>query len=295
MSDKTILAVGQLSLAGRVIENPTEMEIGVDIEEITLKNSGSVGGGNYRSKKRITGINFTAKIHDFSGASIADLLSGTYAEVAAGAVAAEAMITREGLLVTTDNVIDTDETVTVTKNPDTHAVSTAFALNDYIEEGTTLYRVKTAGTTAGTKPTFTEDGNDVTDGTVTWEDMGTFAAVKDTDFIVSAAGIRTVSGAGIPDYCPVNVAYTKHLADKVQLADGVKTDIEVTFDGWNEDDDTPVVAQFFKVSLSADGGLPLISDGYGEVTISGTVNKDTSKPASASQFGTLVVGKTSVV
>lgn len=52
----------------------------------------------------------------------------------------------------------------------TRANTTAYAAGVYIKEGTAIYEVTTAGTTAGAKPTFNAAaiGGTITDGTVTW-------------------------------------------------------------------------------------------------------------------------------
>ena len=52
----------------------------------------------------------------------------------------------------------------------THATSTAVASGRYIKEGAAVYEVTTAGTTAGTKPTFNAAavGGTITDGTAVW-------------------------------------------------------------------------------------------------------------------------------
>lgn len=53
--------------------------------------------------------------------------------------------------------------------PATHATSTAVAKGVFIIEGGNVWECTTAGTTAGTKPTFTGAvGATVTDGTVVW-------------------------------------------------------------------------------------------------------------------------------
>ena len=65
-------------------------------------------------------------------------------------------------------ILDYDQGTSATLT--TRANTTAYAVGVYIKEGTAIYEVTTAGTTAGTKPTFNAAaiGGTVTDGTVTW-------------------------------------------------------------------------------------------------------------------------------
>lgn len=295
MSDQLLKGVGEIALAGRIIENPTDFQIQVEYEDDELRNLGSKERGIYKSSKTISKISWEATIHDFSAESQAQLLSGLVSENAAGAVTDEAVTARQGMLVPVAKMVDLSVAATVTDNAGSHATDTALALNTVIKEGTNHYRVKVAGTTASVKPTFTTDGSDVVDGTVTWEDVGVFAAVSGTDFTMSAAGLRVVSGQGIPDYCPVLVSYTSLLSDRVEIGAKVLDDIEVVFDGYNTEKSVngEIVGRFYKNSIAGDA-LQLISESFGELKLTGTVNLDTSKPA-GQRYGYLYVGKTQVV
>ena len=65
-------------------------------------------------------------------------------------------------------ILDYDQGTSATLT--TRANTTAYAVGVYIKEGTAIYEVTTAGTTAGTKPAFNAAaiGGTITDGTVTW-------------------------------------------------------------------------------------------------------------------------------
>lgn len=114
--------------------------------------------------------------------------------------------------------------------------------------------------------------------------------VAGTDYVVSAAGIRVLAGGAIADLEALLITYTSYDVGKVELADLVAADVKVIFDGWNDQEQVPVVGEFYKVSLRGDGGLPLIStDAYGEATLSGSMLQDTTV-TSGSKFGKLSVG-----
>lgn len=236
MSDKIILGVGHIAIDGRVIENPSTFEITVEYDDITLKNTGSPGGGEYAKKSRISTIGFTATIHDFSPSTLARLLAGEASSVASSAVVDEALIASLGKLVPTANIIDTNQAVVVTNTG-----------------GVTTY-------------------------------------VADTDYVASAAGIRALSGGSITDLEVLEVDYTSYASGKVEMATKVASDVEVIFDGWNDQENVPVVGRFYKVSLRGDGGVPLISEEFGGATISGSMLQDSSKPFGQSKFGKLSVG-----
>jgi len=297
MSDKPIIGVGQVAFDGRVTENPTTFELAIEREELSIPNLGTPGGGDFAKKKRITSIGFTATVHDYSASMLARLMSGEATADVSVAVADEPLTAREGRLVPTAKVIDVLQTVTVAHNGASRADSTAYVLNDWIFEGTHLYKATTAGTSAATPPTFQTDGTDTTDGTVVWADMGVFAAVKDTDYVATGAGIRALTGKGIADGAPIKVSYTSVDAGVVELATKIADDIEVIFDGVNEQDGTVMVGQFYKVAVDGDGGIPIITEGYGGASITGSILIDSSKPivAGKSRYGKLTIGGVAVL
>lgn len=70
------------------------------------------------------------------------------------------------------------------------ANDTAYALGAIVEPSTpngNWYMATTAGTSGATPPTFPTNGTTVTDGTVTWQDMGTKTYSATTDYDVFAA------------------------------------------------------------------------------------------------------------
>lgn len=294
MADRVLIGVGNLAIDGAVVENPTTFELEIATEEFSIPYRGGVGGGTYKKKTRISAINWTATVHDYSAAMLARHFRGDVTDVAADAVSNEEQSVIAGGLITTDYMIDVDETVTITHGAGAHATSTAFALGDWIYEGSNLYKVTVAGTTGGTAPTWPTDGSTVVDGTVTWIDMGTFAAVKGTDFSVSAAGITDLA-VGMPAGCPIKISYTKRAGEEVNIGTTATTAIPVTFDGYNEEDDTPLVAQLYLNDVAASGGVPIITEGYGGATISGTVLIDSSQPVGKSKYGKVIWGNERVV
>lgn len=295
MSDRKYIGIGQVAFDGLVADNSTTFELTVEKDEFELPNRGKLGGGMHSKHSRVKSIGFSATVHDYSADQLSELLAGKSTTVAAAAVADELMTAREGRLVATASVININDAVTITQGAGSHATSTDYVVGDWIYNGTHLYVVTVAGTTGGVAPTFNTDGTDTTDGTVTWADKGVFAAVNGTDFIASSAGIQFVTGKGIPDAAPVKVSYTRTAAGVVEMGVTSALVMPVIFNGINEKDNTPIVGKFHKVSISSDGGIPLITEGFGGATVTGTMLVDNSQPLGKSQFGSLTIGDTAII
>lgn len=294
MADKTLIGVGKMAIDGQIIENPTTFEVAVEIEEKTLPNLGSVGGGNYRKFSRPSKVTVTATVHDYSGEQLKHALRATAANEPAAPVTDAPFTAVAGGLASIDHMIDTSQTVTVNHNAGTWAASTAYAVGDWILDGTHLYKVTTAGTSGGAAPAFPTDGSTVTDGTVVWQDMGTFSAVKGTDFEVWPSGIYAIAGGGIPDGMPGKASFQSYAHERVEMLNASAVDVQIDFDGHNEDLDEPMAAMFTKASVDP-ASVSLIGDDYGNWTFSAEVLKDSTRPAGRSQFGTLRLGDKSIL
>lgn len=110
---------------------------------------------------------------------------------------------------TTNGQLLTDCTITYTPANSwatTWAATTAVALNDVIRPASGngyLYRAKAAGTTGGSAPTWpTTVGGEVTDGTVTWECVGTGVTVLDASDPAWASSNITARYVAIYDRSP---------------------------------------------------------------------------------------------
>lgn len=138
MADKSFIGKGIVYLNGRDVGNCIALTLGVTEEQIELKNYRTASGGNYNSLTRIDSVEVSMTISDFNVENLALGLFGSTSAVTAAEVAAESIAAPASLvgnpLVTTANVIDTEETVTVTSDP----AGTTFS-------GTTDYTVTPAG------------------------------------------------------------------------------------------------------------------------------------------------------
>ncbi len=118
MTDKSYIGKGQVYMDGRAIGNVSELSFSIEEEKKELQDFTSAGGGLYNSLRRISSVELSMTMHDYNADNLAVAMFGTASAVAAGAVSDEAQTTPSDVstdvLVTTDNVIDTGETVTVT-------------------------------------------------------------------------------------------------------------------------------------------------------------------------------------
>ena len=56
-----------------------------------------------------------------------------------------------------------------------------------------------------------------------------------------------------------------------------------------------MVGNFYKVAIDNDGGIPLVTEGYGGATMTGSILIDSSQPAGKSKFGKLLIGGVAVL
>lgn len=305
MTDVTHRGYGKAAVNGMVNENPNEWTINMDITKEDLLDRGSAGGGIYDSHTELNGVTVSFKLYNFSGKMLKHALRGARSEVPAAAQSDIPVIAVEGGLAAVNGVIDKDQTVTVAHNGDTWAATTAYTVEsgnpgdqDYVAAswvyaGTHLYKCTVAGTSGAAEPTWPTDGSTVTDGTVTWQDMGAFAAVKDTDFVVWSSGIFVNEGLGIPNGAPINVSYTSYPHEKVTVASDIGGLVRLDLEGGNKANGEPMVGMFPKCRPNP-ASVALIGDGFGDWTFEATVIKDTTQ-AAGDEYGWLRSGDQAII
>ena len=122
MADKSYIGKGQVYLAGRAVGNVSELSFTINEEKKELADYTSTGGGLYNSLRRITGVEMTLTMHDYSAENLAVALFGSSSAVTAAAVTGESISAPADLssgdrLVRTANLIDTASSVTLTSDP----------------------------------------------------------------------------------------------------------------------------------------------------------------------------------
>lgn len=293
LEDYSYIGVGKVSMrvAGsaaplRPVGNASALSFAVSEEEKKLKNYMQAGGGTRNSVRRVDGVQVQMTWHDLSPENLAIALFGEVDAVVAASVSGEDLTLYKGGLATTAYVIDTTQTVTLASvegsAASTRANTTAVSLNAYLVPAVAngyYYKVTTAGTTAGSPPTFpTTVGATVTDGTAVLTCMGKISLTVDTEFTVSGAGVYIEEDAPVTDGQIYDAGYTKAASYVVQALLNAAQEYEMVFDGLNEArSGKPVVVHAFRVKIGAAANLGLIGEDYAGLEVAGEVLADTSK------------------
>lgn len=121
MADKSFIGKGKLHLKVkgaadglRPIGNVSVFQFTANEEKKELQDFQSAGGGVANTLRRITGVEGSITLHDYSVENLALALFGSTSQVTAEAVSDEALTAYDDKLSRTEFVIDTDQTVTVT-------------------------------------------------------------------------------------------------------------------------------------------------------------------------------------
>ncbi|UXA48530.1 hypothetical protein M0D44_20010 [Xanthomonas prunicola] len=219
----------------RGIGNCSAFSFAPQTNRINLLDNTQPGGGNRNSVDRVTEVQVSFTMHDFSADNFADVLRGTATTIVAGAAV--------------------DELVVAYKDGVTPLLNLA----------TDITAVKPA-----TGSTAFEKGKD-------W-DIKNGALYLPAD----SAIVDPVSGA--PN---IKVSYAYGAAERLQALVNPNEEYELLFLGFNEArSGKKVRAQAYRVSGGVIGEMALIGEQYGAGTVTGTINKDTSKPAGVSQYFT---------
>jgi hypothetical protein len=281
---------GTIYADGVPIGNCSKLQFAVETEKKTLLDYESAGGGNVASTERVTSVTAAVTAHDLSPTNIATATRGVVSVYAGGAVSDEVHdeITI-GKLIVLDHMQDLDASLTLT-----HAETAvwegeeAFLLGDKIVDGGHLYVVTVAGTSGVSEPTWPTNGSTVSDGSVTWKDLGTTALTADVDFTRVRAGIIPLGGKLATGDAGVKASYTGLADSIVQALVNSGVEVELFFDGLNEAQSSkPVQVRAFKAKPSP-STIDWISDDYAGLELSFEVLKDSSKNGtSVSQYFTV--------
>ncbi|WP_037428043.1 hypothetical protein [Shewanella sp. POL2] len=168
------------------------------------------------------------------------------------------------------------------------SVKLSFTMNDFSNANMALalrgkVEVLTAGTVDDEPITAVLDGLartafmiDTTVDPVVKNEAGAVTYVKDTDYVVSAGGIRALTGGAITAGQALKVSYTKKAGNVLQALTESGTTVPVVIDGVNDATGKPWVLDFYKWSPSPTAGLDLIGDDFGSFDIEGGVLADSS-------------------
>lgn len=266
------------------IGNVASLSLAITEEKKELLDYTSAGGGTKDTLSRISAIEGTMNVHDFSPENLALVLRGEVDTEATGSVAAEAHTAYTNGFLGLTYLPDTGTTITpVIAVADIWVAETAYVAGDYILENDDVFQCTTAGTSAtvGNEPDWTLTpaiGGTVSDGTVVWTNRGALAMVDGTDYQIGKAGIFILSTATrFTAGLPITVAYTKNAAEIVQALVASSTEYTIHFDGLNEvDSGNPYYVKIHRIKFGVTAGLDMIGDEFGALEVSFDVLQDTT-------------------
>lgn len=266
--------------------NITQLEESTELSESTVPNLRTCGGGSYDTLSRVTKMSLALTGYDFSTLfyGIARLTSS--AVVTATTLTGEALgnVTKGGLVafanaMSSVTAVNASNGVAATA----WAATTAYTLGVYkiptVANGF-YYKVTTAGTTAGSEPTWpTTAGTTVVDGTVTWTCQGRVLLTSGgTDYDFTPIGIIFAADAQATDGEPITYSGPRPAQVKHSALKTAGKNYELIFEGLNcTDSARPMPRKYFNVKIFAAETLALISeDEYASIPITGEVLPDAS-------------------
>lgn len=274
------------------VGNASALSFSVSEEVKELKDYTQPGGGTANEVRRIDAVEVSMTLHELNPQNFARAVYGNTSAVTAADVNDEIHTAYLGGLVAfTFMPNETPAPVVVGgEGSVTHATTTAYDLGDIVTPVVPngyFYMPTVAGTSAGTAPTWpTTVGATVTDGTVTWKNMGATTLTVGDDYEIRPGGILILETADLADGAVIGVSYTKQAVDVVEAITDAGKEYEMIFDGLNEARSgkrTRVRVHRVKVGAATDLGL--IGDEYAALEVTGKILKDASKTgAGISQY-----------
>ena len=222
------------------------------------------------SDTRITGITGSLTLREIIAQTFAWLVSGTATAMtgAGGTVSAEAVtaVVDAYARLAHSNVSSVVVNRKAGVDAADWAATTAITLGAYripTVDNLHFYKCTVAGTTGASEPTWPTNGSTVTDGTVTWQDMGLIIAAT-TDYTVNAAlgMVKALSTGNIDSGEVLTCAYTYAAETGNQIDIGANELIRVAMllDGENAVDGSPMQGEFDSVVLGTASEINLVSD-----------------------------------
>jgi len=137
-----------------------------------------------------------------------------------------------------------------------------------------FYKCTVSGTSGALEPTWPTNGGTVTDGTVTWQDMGLILAVEDTDFeVITRNGLfRALSTGSIEagEALTIGYTYTSYTGYKVKGAVQPTIKAYLFLDGKNETNGKDVEVEVWAAQLRPTSPVDFLADDFTALELEGT-------------------------
>ena len=171
--------------------------------------------------------------------------------------------------------------ITVEKKAGADAVARA-STTDYITDDVVIpvaanghyYKCTVGGTSGASAPTWPTDGTTVTDGTVTWLDMGLIAVpAEDFEINYRMGIIKPVPGGSIQSGDEVNISYSHNAVSGSKITGATQPIIKcrLVLDGRNYNDGKDCRVEVYEATLRPTKAINFLSDDYETVDLEGTM------------------------
>lgn len=243
-----------------------------------------VAGGELDVDERIESFTFEAQVDDITPMNQALAQLGSLESIASASVSDELQDAWADHRVAFRYLPDPDESITVEiHSSTTHDTETEFEVGETITQGGRVYLCVVGGETGAVAPSFPDDFSTVSDGEVTWKDLGEPALAADTEYTRTPHGIRVLEAAAqrfheeLP--IPLEVGYTRNPQYLIQALVASGDEYEIIWHGLNAiDGGNPITRRYFRVRFSPTSGF--VSHGgedFASLTLTGTVLADETR------------------
>lgn len=283
-SQRSFIGEGVISIGLRAggplypVGQVKEFKLNITEDTKELKNYQG-GGGLADQVSWITKVEATIEFMSVSNKNLAMALRGGASALAAETVTGEAQTVYAGGFTPLSGIAPT--LVSVTVDPIVWAALAPKVLGDIVKPatGANFYRCTVAGTTDVAAPTWPTDGSTVSDGTVTWQDMGTMVlATGEFDTMSAGVYIPDTSTKIAASGTPVKVGYTKSIGTIIQGLIKPADEYRVFFSGTNfARAGKALSADLFRAKFSPAKDLSFIGTDFMGLTLTASVLKDDTR------------------
>lgn len=276
----------------RRIGNCSKAEFKVSTESDDLNDFENPGGGLYNSIPNIKDVTLDLVNHDVANPeNLALELMGANGVDAADAVTDEEVSGLQGSTLFLSHINASAVTVSakLAVGAATWAATTAKAAGAVVVPtvaNTYWYQASAStGSTGGTEPTWpTTVGATVTDGAVTWRNMGLITLVENTDYTLDFAGpvladaARIYTGADNTSAMDFLVDYDYPEQQRIEGMINSGVELTIRFVGYNEAlSDAPFLVHGWRVKSAPVDAMPLVAEKHAGPASSYKVLKDTTR------------------